>query len=187
MAKANEPTIPPGSICPGGKAPGSRLRDQVRQRMLKMAPLALAAAAPLTNAACDPAPTPCQEDPSVFECTLCRQVDPSFWVDGSAVWDTVGGVKIVILDLVPSYAAIGLPGSYTIVGGTLLPSTSAPSTQMRIRPDAGATVIRLAGSVTCTSDAVDMKASLSLVVTVNLLPPDGGSPDDDPTVKIGSY
>jgi hypothetical protein len=184
MAKANERETFPNPVSANGKSLRSQLRDLVRERMRKMAPLALAAAAPLTNAACDPAPTPsCYDNPS-----LCDQCQGSRWagyfVRGSATWRDEAGERTVFLDLVANFEQVRLSDSYTLEGGTFWTPPTPNSIGIIIKPDPGAAFIRVADSLTCVGKAGNPNVTLGFVVTVDLLPPDGGSPDADPTVTI---
>lgn len=131
--------------------PETGLRERVRERMRQMAPLALLAATPLTNAACDSAqaavqspdlPTPtCEKSPSEW-----RQ-----FIGVQAAWGTEAGERIILLTVSnPSDKPwLQAPGSYTVEGGTLLPSTEHEPNVVRIKPDADASVIRLRGTMTC--------------------------------------
>ena len=144
----------------------SRLRERVRQHMLKMARLALAGAVPLTNTACDCAPSP-----------VCETQDWSSEVSASASWGVDRGSTIVILDLSVRDSKFTVSPSYTITGGSLL--TVGKSNQLKIKPDQGATIIDLHGSMSC-----DYVGPHPLSITIDLVPPDGGNADDYPTVKV---
>jgi hypothetical protein len=175
MAKPNNPTLSPSPIPADSTAPRSRRRDQVRQLMLKMAPVALAAAAALTNAACPQetsSPAHCN-GLSDSACDRCGQgPGPGTpWAEGSVAWGSYGGETIVRLQIIPA-VQVHLPDAYTLVGGTLLPSP-AGSSEMMIKPDAGATRIRLAGALTCESKPFPFTATVYLV-----------APDYYPTAQI---
>jgi len=147
----------------------SSLRERVRQHMLKMAPLALVAAAPITNTACDCVP----ELPPA-----CQQLHWETQVSARARWALDHGSRIVILDLGVTDAELQISPSYTISGGAFL--TVGKSDQLKIKPDEGATMITLHGSMTCG----DGYGPRDLTITIDLVPPDGGSADADPTVKV---
>jgi hypothetical protein len=113
--------------------------------------MALAAAA-LTNAACpQDRMLSCQQDPSLPACWRCQEDGTNWdrsWVTANAVWGSDGGDPIVLLDLaVSKLAEIRLPDAYTVVGGTLLPSTAERPGEMRIRLQEGATLVRVARPV----------------------------------------
>jgi hypothetical protein len=133
-----------------------------------MAPLALVGATSLTNAACDPAPSPVCENSR----------DWSSYVSSHASWGEDHGNRIVVLDLRVSNGELGFPTAYTIVGGSLL--TVGKSDQLKIKPDDGATVITLQGAMVCDG----FKSSVTIKITIALVPPDGGSFDDTPIVKV---
>lgn len=165
MTKKAPPTAPRGDIVTDAE-PRSRLREQVRQHMLKMGRFALIAAPPLANTACDPAPIPACEE--------------HYWytnVSGDASWGQDHGERIVVVDLRVSDDVVHLPSSYTIAGGSLL--TSGKSDQLRIKPDAGAEVIVLRGQMTCGA-----YGSQGIRITIELVPPDGGDAGDYPMVTI---
>jgi len=189
MARSNESTILPSREASLSAKPPGSAREQVGRRVPHMAPLALVAAVSLTNAACPEtmSQTPfCDQSSAYPECEYCHKGSTNwndYWVSAAATWGNDGGGRIVLLDIVPSSAQVRLPDSYTMVGGTLLLSTAAPPGQMMIRPDAGATVIRLATSLTCVSNTVDENVAVPIVVTVDLWT-FGGSTGGDPTVII---
>jgi hypothetical protein len=138
--------------------------------MLSMTPLALVAAAPLTNTACDPVPTP-----------ICSR-SAGNWVEYigvNASWSEDAGEHIILLDL-QSYdpGSLHLPTSYTVVGGTLLPFTTGKPEELRIKPDAGVTSILVEGALDCEGK------SGPFGVTVELAPPDGGGSDGGLTAEI---
>lgn len=168
MTKTTRPAGPQDSFDANAER-RSWLHERVRQHMLKMAPLALVAATPLTNTACDYIPEPCRASKSMN--------DWDEYVSSHAFWAEDNGQRIVILDLILSEPAIQLRPTYTIVGGSFL--TSGKSDQLRIKPDADAKVITLRGTLICGEIA-----SISIDVTIDLEPPDGGGADSDPIVKV---
>jgi hypothetical protein len=184
MAKSNQRETLPPPLSADSTTLRLQLRDRVRERMRKMAPLALAAAAPLTNAACDPAPTPsCFDEPSL--CDNCQGSGAAdYFLRGSAIWRDEAGERTVFLELTANFNQVRLSDSYTLEGGTFWPPPTQNSIGMIIKPDPGATFIRVVGSLTCVGKAGNPNRTLDFVVTVDLLPPDGGSSDADPTVTI---
>ena len=137
-------------------AAGSTARERVRRRMLALAPLCVVAAAPLTNAACDPAPDP-----------YCSQATPdvqrqSLYAD--ARWVAEGGTPLIELDLsLSSVYPLGLGTSFSVVGGTLAQSTPVGSgMKLTITPDAGASELRVSGTLTCQGSGTAFTAILAL-------------------------
>jgi hypothetical protein len=139
------------------REPDPLVRERVGERMRQMARLALLAATPLTNAACDPASPP--HVPQLPTPTCER--DPSIWVQfirGQATWITEAGERIVLLSVTNPRDKPWLqaPRTYMVEGGTLLaPATNAPN-GLRIKPAAGVRVIRLKGTASChaTTEAI---------------------------------
>jgi hypothetical protein len=140
------------------------------ERMRQMAPLALLAATPLTNAACDsvtPAspfgaggagglPTPtCEKSPSSW----------AEFVQADATWGMEAAERIVLLTVSDPTDKPWLqtPSSYTVEGGALLPPTTGEPNVIRIKPDAGATVIRLEGTMTCHTITAPMAITINLI------------------------
>jgi hypothetical protein len=146
-----------------------------RERRLELAPLVLLLAASLTNVACPQEPpfTPPCQSLSDTTCDRCAQGGGSGapWAEGTVAWDSYGGETILRLRIVTA-AEVSLPDAYTVVGGTLLPPPAGAS-EMMIKPDAGATRIRLAGALTCE------KKTLPFTITVYLV-----APDYDPSAKL---
>ena len=167
MSKATLPNGPRG-LADTNAEQRSSLRERVRQHMLKMAPLALVGAVPLINTACDCIPTP-----------ACNEYYWTSRVSAQAAWGLDHGSRIVIVDLISTDDELAISPAYSISGGSLL--TVGKSKQLRIKPDEGATVIRMHGSLTCGGDR---SGSDSLDITIELVPPDGGSTDGYPAVKI---
>jgi hypothetical protein len=152
------------------------------RRALQLIGMLVGAAACIATETADPLP-PCSEDHS--RCDRCdrRQSHSSdYWIVGEAAWGSDGGESIVLLDLVPSFAEVRLPDPYTMVGGTLLPSTAERPGQMRIKPDAGATIIRLVGALTCENE----NHTLPIRITVYLVAPDY-YPSAPPTPYVEIY
>ena len=172
MTKTTRPTDPREPL--GAVAePRAWLRERVRQHMLKMAPLALVAAVPLTNAACDAVPPP-----------ICTNSHDWYnYLSSQASWGEDHGNRIVLLDFRLSSTDLHLPTSYTIVGGSFL--TTGKSDQLRIKPDAGAVVITLQGTMSC-GGGYGGSYSNSISITIDLVPGDGGSADAAPMVKVGT-
>jgi len=146
--------------------------------MRRMAGLALVATTPLTNAACDPATGPAPY-PETLPSPTCRK-SPASWEDllrVTAVWGADAGERIVLLTVAnePDTPWLQTPASYAVEGGTLLPPKSKT---IRIKPDAGATQIRLTGTITCHTTPAPM------TIVIDLLPRNGGTADDDPTVEL---
>jgi hypothetical protein len=148
--------------------------------MRQMAGLALLAATPLTNAACDavnPAspfgagaagglPTPtCEKSPSTW----------AQFMHAEATWGTEAGERIVLLTVTnpTDKPWMQAPSSYTVEGGSLLRLTASEPNAIRIRPDAGATVIRLKGTMNCYIIAEPMQITI-----------DVGTAGKNPTVVI---
>jgi hypothetical protein len=174
MTKAKRPAKTPAILAP---EPGAR--DRVRERMRQMAKLALLAATPLTNAACDPA-----VPPSPFGAggaggggglptPTCEKsaADWAQFIHAEAAWGTEASERIVLLTVTnpEDKPWLQAPGSYTIEGGTLLPSTAREPDVLRIKPDAGATIIRLQGTATCHIIAEPMTIAITLT-TANTNP-----------------
>jgi hypothetical protein len=174
MAKSDEPDISPSPISPDGAGSHSQRRDRLRQLVLEMAPVALVAAS-LTNAACpqEQSYPPGCTSLSDTACDRCAQgPGPAApWAEGKAAWDTYGGETIVRLQIIPA-VEVRLPDAYTVVGGMLLPATTG-SGEMLIKPDAGATRIRLAGALTCENQTAPFTVTVYLV-----------APDYDPNARI---
>jgi len=173
MTKCTRPTDPQEP--PDGTAaePRSWLRERVREHMLKMAPLALVAAVPLTNAACDAVPPP-----------ICASSHDWYnYLSSQASWGEDHGNRIVLLDLRLGSSDLQLPTSYTISGGSLL--TTGKSDQLRIKPDAGAEVITLQGTMSC-GGGYGGSFFNSISITIDLVPRDGGSADVAPIVKVST-
>ncbi len=147
----------------------SSLRERVRQHMRKMAPLALVAAAPLTNTACDPVQQP-----------ICSQSSDQWLlrIGATSSWGEEGGVTVIVLKLTSSH--VTLPTAYAVEGGTLVALTPGPPLVLKLRPDPGATRIVLTGTLDCEG------RTGPLAVTVDLTPGDGGNPDAGPLVTIGT-
>jgi hypothetical protein len=175
MTQSKRPPKAPETLVPD---PGPR--DRVRERMRQMAKLALLAAAPLTNAACDPV-----QPPSPFGAggagglptPTCEQ-SPSSWAQftpAEAAWGTEAGERIVLLTVTnpTDKPWLQASSSYAVEGGTLLPSTASEPDVLRIKPDAGATTIRLAGTMTCHI------ISEPMVITIHL-----GAANQDPAVEV---
>jgi hypothetical protein len=145
-----------------------------------MAKLALFAATPLTNAACDavsPASPFGAGGAGGLPTPTCEK-SPSSWAQfmrGDATWGTQAGERIVLLTVAnpTDKPWLQAPSSYTVEGGTLLPSTAREPNVLRINPDAGITVIRLKGTMSCHSLTEPM------AITIDLLPS-----DKNPTVEI---
>jgi hypothetical protein len=174
MTKAREPSDAQDPCRGDTTEPRPWLRERVRQCMHKMARLAVVAATPLANTACDPPPPP----------SICER-SPSDWigynVPGQAAWGEDAGERIVLLDLGGGGTTeVRLPATYTIVGGSFLMSTSDRPNQRRIKPEAGATVIVLQGSMTCEQRSAPIR------ITIDLVPPDGGRANAAPIVKVES-
>jgi hypothetical protein len=156
-------------------------RERVRRRVREMAPLAWLAATPLVNTACDPPPPP----------PLC-EYSPSDWLaydyggTVQAAWGEDNGERIVLLDAVGTDVPgpePRLPATYSIAGGSLLPSTSAAPYRLRIRPDAGAQVITLEGTMSCQDRKARIR-SAPVRITIDLEPPDGGPANAAPVAKL---
>jgi hypothetical protein len=175
MTKTNQPNG--ASSAPGRTEtdqPAPLLHERVRQRMRKMASVALVAATPLANTACDPPPPPpiCDKSPADW-----IAYDLSGTLHGA--WGQDAGDRIVLLTLgVDGQSEVRLPASYTIVGGSFLPTSSLQPNQLRIKPDAGATAIVLQGTMTCEQRSAPIR------ITIDLVPPDGGSVNAPPPVKV---
>jgi hypothetical protein len=159
--------------------PHTALRESVRERMRQLARLALLAATPLTNAACDPLGAPLGRTGGTggLPTPTCEKA-PSSWAQffhAEATWATDAGERIVLLTV--SNPAdkpwMRAPISYTVEGGTLLPSTPAEPNVLRIKPDAGVTVIRLEGTMSCHVVAERMQITI-----------DAGTAGENPTVVI---
>jgi hypothetical protein len=136
---------------PQTREPDRGLRERVRERMRQMAPLALLAATPLTNAACDGVNN---DPPSTSRPTPTCEKSPSSWAQfmhTDAAWGTEAGERIVLLTISSPTDKPWLQASssYTVEGGSLLPSTALKPNVLRIKPDAGASVIHLKGTMTC--------------------------------------
>ena len=162
MTQAKHPPEPPDT-----RAHDPGLRERVRERMRQMAPLALWAAIPLTNAACDPASPPTFGSSGVSGATPTCEKIPSSWAQFiriDAVWGTEAGERIVLLTVTnpTDKPWLQAPSAYTIEGGTQLPSTPREPNVLRIKPDAGATTLRLRGTITCHIITEPMAITLDL-------------------------
>jgi len=129
------------------KAPkkGRSVRERVIQRFHKLAPLAVIAAVPVMNTACDPAPEPyCTEASSVWVAE----------VKAEAVWVDAGGGNLRIeLTLTVNHELLSLSGTYTAQGGTVDTTKDVTGGQvLDITPDAGVTEVTVSGSVDCEFD-----------------------------------
>jgi hypothetical protein len=164
--------------------PHARLRERVRERMRQMAKLALLAATPLTNAACDATsptggfggsggngglPTP-----------TCEQSSSSWaeFMKVDAAWSMEAGERLLLLTISnpTDKPWLQAPSSYTVEGGTLLPSTAAEPNTLRIKPDANVTLIRLEGTMTCHTITAPM------TITIANFPPGGATAGEQPVV-----
>jgi hypothetical protein len=168
MTQSKRPPVPLES-----REPDPGPRDRVRERMRQMAKLALLAATPLTNAACDPIARPDTAPCGAGLPAPTCQKSPSTWaklVRVATAWDTDAGERILLLMIsTPTDKPwLRTPSSYTVEGGTLLPPTAVEPDVIRIKPDAGATAIRLRGTMTCHTVGAPM------VISIDLLP-GGGS------------
>ena len=151
MKPSKRPPQVPESLLP---EPGPR--ERVRDRMRQMAGLALLAAAPLTNAACDPIASPSpfgSGGNNGLPVPTCEQ-RPEGWAQFSqaeAVWGSEAGERIVLLAVTTAKDKpwLVVSPSFAVEGGTPLPPSTAEPDVLRIKPDAGATTIRLRGSITC--------------------------------------
>lgn len=128
-------------------------RDRTRSLMKKLASYAVAAALPVTNTACDPAPDP-----------YC-DVAPSRWterVNVAATWVDAGGGDLAI-DLVStsSYPVTASPRTPTVTGGRLGTSPDA-STTVRIVPDAGVTAVSASWTIDCEGYSATLHVELDL-------------------------
>lgn len=124
---------------------GRSVRERVIQRFHKLAPLAVIAAVPVMNTACDPAPEPyCTEASSVWVSE----------VQAEAVWVDAGAGKLAIeLTLTVNHELLSLPGTYTAQGGTIDTTKDVTGGQLlSITPDAGVTELTVNGSVDCEFD-----------------------------------
>jgi hypothetical protein len=154
MPAAPKPTA--AEPVPGEPATGSTARERVRRRMLALAPLCVVAAAPLTNAACDPAPDP-----------YCSQATPevqrqSLYAD--ARWIAEGGTPRVELDLsLSGVYPLVLGESFSVVGGTLEQRSPVGSgVALTIQPDPGASELRVSGTLNCQGSGTAFTAILAL-------------------------
>ena len=150
--------------------PNAGPRERVRERMRQMARLALLAATPLTNAACD-AVSPASSfgaggSGGLLPTPTC-ETSPSNWTQflhGDATWGTDAGDRIVLLSVTnpTDKPWLQAPSSYRVEGGTLLPSTAGEPSVLRIKPDAGATAILLKGTMTCHIATAPMTIAIDL-------------------------
>ncbi len=172
MTPSKRPPRAPETLLP---EPGPR--ERVRERMRQMAKLALLAAAPLTNAACDPVQRLSPLESGGLPTPTCEQ-SPASWaqfIKAEAAWGTEAGERIVLLTVTNPQNKPWLQASrsYAVEGGTLLPSTPSQPNVLRIKPDAGATTIRLEDTMTCRG------ISEPMVITINL-----GPADQNPIVVV---
>lgn len=123
--------------------PAPSARERVIQRLKRLAPVAVLAAAPVLNTACDPAPEP-----------YCSEGDPVDWVanvTAEAVWidDGTGALKIqVTLKSTDQFAY--LPSSYTATGATIESTTPSETGDVLILvPNAAVTEAKIAGELSC--------------------------------------
>jgi len=142
MSHEDKHRLPLSNEVPAGN--GRSVRDKVIRRFKKLAPVAVIAAAPVLNTACDPAPQP-----------YCTQNDPSEWVanvKAEAVWiDGGGGVLEVQLTLTSSdqYALLAAEG-YTAKGGTIDSTTfQNDGYVLVVTLDAAATELTVSGELNC--------------------------------------
>jgi hypothetical protein len=157
----------PGDL-PETHGPDAGPRERVAERMRQMARLALLAATPLTNAACDPAPNP---QPPSLPSPTCEK-SASTWeqfISGEAAWGTEAGEQILLLSISnpTDKPWLKAPSSYTVEGGILLPPTAEKPNVLRIKPDAGVTVIRLKGTTTCDTNTSPMTITIDQLANKN--------------------
>jgi hypothetical protein len=166
----------PPSEQPDSNQPDAGLRERVRERMRRMASMALLAATSLTNAACDPVSRSPPYGGRYRPTPTCEMI-PSNWAQfmrAKAAWGTEAGEHILLLTISnPSDKPwLRAPTAYTVEGGMLLPSTARERNVLRIKPEPGATVIRLDGTMNCHVITAPM------VITIDHLT------DTTPTVEI---
>jgi hypothetical protein len=131
-------------------------RDRVRARAQRLAQLAVIAAAPVLNTACDPAPAPsCASDSTA---NLVKEVSATaLWIQEGAIFE----VQITVAG--DGYGIVFADQGFTVTGGT--PGNidvSSGNLVMTITPDAGATQITLTGKVTCAPLATDYHLTLDV-------------------------
>lgn len=138
------------------RAPSSP-RDRVRARAQRLAQMAVIAAAPVLNTACDPAPSP--------SCSTTSAADLAKEVSASAVWfkDASGAFLIQLTVQGQTWDVTLVDHGFTVTGAT--PSAidgSGTALDITLTPDAGATQITLDGKITCSPLTTDYHLTLTL-------------------------
>lgn len=136
--------------------PGSGVRARVIRRFRKLAPVAVIAAAPVLNTACDPAPEP-----------YCSEGDPADWVanltaSAAFIDDGAGGLKIQLtLTLQDAYAYLDTT-SFVADGGTIdtMDGTSAEY-NLTLTPNTGVTEMKVTGQLGCDGYPSPFEIALS--------------------------
>ncbi len=143
------------------------VRERVRARWQNLLPLAVVAAAPLLNAACDPAPEP-----------YCAADGNRDWVDTlevSARWVAAGGsFQIEVTVHVTTYDLSINESEFAVTGGTLDsvdPDLGIRTYVLLVTPDASNDV-QVSGAVDCDGGPGRFDVVLS----------DLGSPSDGATI-----
>ena len=135
-----EPVEPEVERVSEGRATGPR--ERARQRMVALGGLAVVAAAPLVNSACDPMPRP-----------YCPTVDSTAahsYVVATGQFVDLGGAAAIELRLSPSEGAFVIETSFAVEGGTLRQQRSNGGDQvLTIVPDAGRPELRVRGTAHC--------------------------------------
>lgn len=121
-------------------------RALVRRRLAVLTRLAIVAAAPVANTACDPAPDP--------YCSDKLGGDYASELSATAVWtaDPDGDGYVITLTVTSTDGMVAADPNAVTSGRAILDDTGAPLTfPLLIRPDDGATAVVVTGSVTCGS------------------------------------
>lgn len=141
--KSDEKVKLPVSNAPLPRRQRATVRERVIHRFQKLGPIAVIAAAPVLNTACDPAPEP-----------YCTEGDPADWVaniTAEAVWidDGMGGLQIQ-LTIQSEDAYAYLTTNYTATGATVASSNQGETGQVLVLiPDSGVTEAKVAGELSC--------------------------------------
>ncbi|MFO0757518.1 MAG: hypothetical protein U0359_13560 [Byssovorax sp.] len=146
--------------------PNAAVRERVQARLQRLAKLAVIAAAPVLNTACDPAPDP-----------YCQQSDAGTWktdLSATAAWALVadGGTDLQIeVKLTSTNNSVSASSSgYTATGGTISSSEATDTgVVIRVVPDAGATEIKVSGQIYCDT----LTGSLDILLTPSGTPAAG--------------
>ena len=142
MGREDKTRLPLSNETPAPRR-GPSARERVVRRFRKLAPLAVIAAAPVLNTACDPAPEPyCTQEDSVLVANIVAQ---AVWVDAG------GGAVRLQVTITVSQQYMSLSGTYLVTGGTLDTTQNVTGGQvLDITPDSGVTEVVVTSDFLCT-------------------------------------